>query len=97
MIAPPFRIELRPLLVDGGLYSMRTDGVIDCDWLMAISSEQSLELQAVALWHETLHLLLFAAGIPAPHDEDQIEALARRLAAACPEVYPMLQLAPVTA
>jgi hypothetical protein len=44
-----------------------------------IDEEQPIDQQILTLWHETLHLL----GLD---DEERIEALAARLAAACPEI-----------
>jgi hypothetical protein len=51
-----------------------------------IDSDQSVAEQTIALWHETLHLL----GLT---DEDQVEALARRLAAAFPEILDVVKAA----
>jgi hypothetical protein len=87
---PPFRIVLQPLLVDGLLGSSPTGE----DWALFIDNELDHHEQVVTLWHETLHLLLFAAGIPEPHDEAEIDAIAYRLAQACPEILHLCRLVP---
>lgn len=78
------RIVFRPLLVSGTLGDTHTGQV------MIIDSEQPAAEQAVAIWHETIHLLLRAAGRQ-QHDEARIEAMAQRLAAACPEIVALLK------
>lgn len=70
--APP-RIVFRPLLTSG-MYAGSEAGR-----LILIDSEQPESEQLIALWHETLHLL----GL---RDDDLVEPMARRLAAACPEL-----------
>jgi hypothetical protein len=90
---PPFRIEIRPLLVLGGLFSEATT-FHDPQWIMAIADDMAHEEQVFTLWHETVHLLMFAAGIPAPHDEKQIDEIAARLTLACPEILQICRLAP---
>jgi hypothetical protein len=92
---PPFRIEIRPLLILGGLFSEATT-FHDPQWIMAIADDMAHEEQVVTLWHETVHLLMLAAGIPAPHDEKLIDAIAERLAQACPEILQVCRLVPVT-
>jgi hypothetical protein len=86
--APPFRIEIRPLLI-GGMVATEPSGA----WWLLLDAEQEARQKAISLWHETVHLLMFAAGLPAPqHDEQQIEAIAVRLAAACPDILQILKL-----
>jgi hypothetical protein len=68
------RILFRPLLTSGMIGKDNASNVY-----IIIDSEQSEVEQCIALWHETLHLL----GLK---DEDQVEALAKRLADACPEI-----------
>ena len=72
-IAASLRIEFRPLLVQGQL---ATD---DNGILLLIDSEQPDAEKIVTIWHETLHLL----GLT---DEEQVESMANKLAAACPEI-----------
>ena len=63
------------MLISGMLATVPADRVD----VILIDSEQPEAEQLVALWHETLHLL----GLT---DEDQVEAMAQRLAKACPEI-----------
>lgn len=80
------RVVFRPLLVQG-VFATDAEGpilFIDCD--------QSEREQAVSVWHETLHLLLCASGYAKhEHDEEQIDAIAERLADACPEIVGLLR------
>jgi hypothetical protein len=72
------RIIFRPLLVSGML-ATDEHGVV-----MLIDSGQPESEQAVALWHEVLHMLgLF--------NENQVEAMAQRLGAVCPEIVAMVR------
>lgn len=48
-----------------------------------IDSEQPHGQKLVTLWHEVVHLMQMAGGFS--QDEDDVEAAAKRLAAACPE------------
>jgi hypothetical protein len=68
------RVLFRPLLVSGMLAYTDSRGEA-----IIIDSEQEPAEQIIALWHETLHLL----GLK---NEDQVEAMAQRLANACPEI-----------
>lgn len=84
----PIRIHRQPLLVDGGV-GLDQDGRI----VIYVDSEQSDEELAVTLWHEAVHLLMLAAGVPASnHNEERIERAARKLAEACPEIVKMCGL-----
>lgn len=74
------RIQFRPLLIHGCIAS-----VAGATWVL-IDSEQSEAEQVATLWHETLHLL----GL---RDEDQVEAMAQRLAQACPEILELVKVA----
>lgn len=87
---PPFRILRQPLLVDG-MMGINAAG----EWAILLDSEQSEAEQVVTLWHEVLHALLLGAGIPFPHDEERIEAVAQKLAQACPEILRVCGLASV--
>lgn len=79
-MAKPFsptmvRVLFRPLLVQG---MVRRDFEYD-SWMILVDNEQSEAQQTVTLYHEALHLL----GLT---DEDQVEAMAKKLADACPEI-----------
>lgn len=76
---PQTRVLFRPLLVSGML--AKGDGG---DMYILVDDEQSESEQVIALWHETLHLL----GLL---DETQVEAMAQRLAVACPEIVQLLK------
>lgn len=76
-IAP--RILFRPLLTSGCI--AKGDGGYT---YILIDSEQPELEQIIAVWHEALHLL----GLT---HEDDVEALAQRLAAAFPEILPMVK------
>ena len=56
-----------------------------------IDSEQPAAAQTTALFHEVLHLLSVAGG--GSQDETAIDAMAERLALACPEVLEFCGLA----
>lgn len=83
------RLVFRPLLVSG-MVGDTSDGK-----LILIDSEQPSAQQVVAIWHETVHLLLLAAGKvrPEEHDEATIDAIAHRLAVACPEIIDLVGVA----
>jgi hypothetical protein len=82
--AGKLRIVFRPLLVQGMLASD------DVGPLIFISADDTPEEQVVTLWHETVHLLLQAAG-HTTHDEQVVESIAHRLAAACPEILGLVK------
>lgn len=73
-------IRVRPMLVSGMLASTGMRPVI------LIDSEQPRAQQTLALWHEAMHLL----GI---RDDAVAEDLARRLAAAVPEILDLVPIA----
>lgn len=74
----PLRIQVRPLLVTGTM-----GGGPNSIFIYLMTGLERGEA-AVTLWHEILHVLHFAGGTE--HNEDAIEAMAQKLAAACPEV-----------
>lgn len=76
----PFQIEVRPLLV----CAMLCTGPKGITVLMADNLTRTEAAHTV--WHEMVHLLLRAGGGKTQHDEEHVEAIAERLAAACPEV-----------
>lgn len=71
-------IVFRPLLIPGMIAKMP-----DGNTLMLIDSDDDEREQNVTMFHETVHLLLEAGGIPLPHDEEMVEAFAIQLASAC--------------
>lgn len=75
------KLIFRPLLVSGML------GADAEGHVMLIDNEQSEIEQVRAIWHETAHLLLQAAGSPFVHDEVYIEQLAHSLASATPSDF----------
>lgn len=75
--SPQIPVLFRPLLVSGML------GVQDQWPIILINNEQPREEQAAAIYHEALHLL----GLV---DEDGVERMAVKLAAACPEIVDLL-------
>lgn len=81
------RVLRRPILMSGML-SVDDDGVV-----MLINSEQAGQEQAIAIWHETIHLLLFASGQNL-HDEEMVESLAQRLARCVPDIAQILGFDP---
>lgn len=74
----PVHLQFRPLLVSG-MTGRSADAVH-----ILIDTEQTNFEQVRSIWHETLHLLGIA-------DEEAVEGMARKLAAACPEVLPILK------
>lgn len=83
----PLRIEVRPLLVSA--MEGRGPGSI----FIMVSEGQSRTEAEISLWHEIVHVLMHAGGAPAPKTaaeltalEQQVEAIAQKLAAVCPEI-----------
>jgi len=75
----PLRIKARPLLVPA------TMGYGPATIFIYVATEQSREEAAISVWHEVVHVLLFAGGAH-EHDEDEVERAAQKLAKAYPEV-----------
>jgi hypothetical protein len=76
------RLQFRPLLVSGMLAAAE-DGAM----VILVDDEQPRREQAAAIWHELVHLLMVAAGVPAwLHDERRIDDMAKRLATAAPDI-----------
>lgn len=69
------KVIKRPLMTSGGL----CEGPV-----ILIDSDQTPQEEAVAIWHEVVHLLQDAGGFD--QDEESVEAAAQKLAASCPEV-----------
>lgn len=79
-------LQVRPLL-NSGMLAKAEDGA----WVMLIDSEQPKAEQAQAVFHELLHVLLLFGGVPSwLHCEPRIEAMAKRLAEAAPDVVDLL-------
>lgn len=88
----PVRINIRPLLIPGLLCTDKRDDSVH----ILISDSLDENEMCITLWHEAIHLLMMAAGIPAEvHNEFQIEACARKLADACPEILDMCNISAV--
>lgn len=83
----PVAIVIRPLLVSGMLAD-GGNGRVD----ILIDAEQPAAVQLQALMHETIHLLLMAAGRAKSieHDEVRIDEMAKRLADAAPDLVELL-------
>jgi hypothetical protein len=82
------RLQFRPLIVSG-MCSVHGDTIT-----LLIDSEQEEREQAVAIFHETLHALLIAAGKTPEQQEvlhDWVEDRAQDLAKRCPEIVAVLQ------
>jgi hypothetical protein len=54
--------------------------------VILIASNQPDEDKLIGLWHEILHMVIFARDPEAPQDEEWVEASARKLAAAVPDL-----------
>jgi hypothetical protein len=75
----------RPMLISGMLAKGTDD--LEGRHLVLVNSEDSEEEQTITLWHEIVHLIRLAGGLPEElHDEKEIEAAARKIAEACPEI-----------
>lgn len=91
----PLRIIARKML-DCGVWGRGPETIF-----IYVNEEQSREEAAITLWHEIVHVLMHAGGHVAPvqpddagikRNEGYVEALAKRLAAACPEVVSLCGL-----
>lgn len=81
----PFRIEVVPLLSSGGF------GYGPHSLFILLANDLNRQEAAVTLWHEVLHMLKRTSD-SGPHDESEIEKLANKLGAACPEVITLCGL-----
>jgi hypothetical protein len=79
------KVVVRPMLVSGiiGTIPAQEEAII------LINSEQPETEQAVAFWHEMLHLALGPPWIG--HDEGWIESRAKALASLFPDVWPAVR------
>lgn len=81
----PFRIDVRPLLTQGGFgYGPSTLFILLGDTLERKEAEETL-------WHEVVHMLKRVKG-PGPQDEDEVDRIAKKLAAVCPEIIELCGL-----
>ena len=89
----PVAILRRPLLIPGALAFKDETTMFVSSLLILVNDRQSKEQQTITLFHEALHLLIRAAGIEAPHDEEWVEERAKALAAACPDLLEKMGMA----
>lgn len=82
----PLKIIFRPMLIPATFAFQDNTTMFTTQLVFMINSEQSPEEQTISLWHESLHLLLRAAGKLPPHDEQWVEERAKALAKACPDL-----------
>jgi hypothetical protein len=82
----PLKIIFRPLLVQAMFAFQDNTTLFTSQMVFLINSKDSPEEQNVSLWHEALHMLLRAGGKMPPHDEKWVEARAKALAQACPDL-----------
>lgn len=83
----PLRIEVRPLL------TFAVCGSSPSSIFIMLAEHQTRKEAEVSLWHEIVHVLLRAGGGTIPETsaelttlENTVEAIARKLAFACPEI-----------
>lgn len=82
----PMRIDVRPLLTCGGM------GYGPSSIFILLADDLTRDEATVTLWHEIVHILKKVGG-HAEHNEDEIDALAQKLATACPEVLELCGVA----
>jgi len=80
------RIEVRPLLSSGGA------GYGPSSIFILLADDLTRAEATVTLWHEWVHIFKKVGGAPA-HDEAEVDAIAQRLAAACPEILELCGVA----
>ena len=82
----PIRIEVRPLLTCGGTgYGPGSVFVLLADDLSKAEATETL-------WHEFVHIFRKIGGKTDPA-ETEVEAIAKRLAVACPEILELCGVA----
>lgn len=75
----------RPMRISGMLAKGTED--LEGRHIVLVNSEDTEEEQAITLWHEIVHLIQLAGGLPEElHDEKEIEAAAGKIAKVCPEI-----------
>ena len=82
----PMRIKVRPLLSSGGM------GYGPGSIFILLADDLNRDEATVTLWHEIVHILKKVGG-HAEHDEDEVDALAKKLAAVCPEILELCGVA----
>jgi len=57
------------------------------EYLVLVNSEDTEQERAITLWHEIVHLIKDAGGMPPEEqNEEEVEATAKKLAECCPEI-----------
>lgn len=82
----PIRIEVRPLLTCGGVGS--GPGSV----FVLLADDLTKDEATQTLWHEFVHIFKRIGG-STDHDEAEVEVIAKRLAAACPEILTLCGVA----
>lgn len=82
----PIRIEVRPLLICGNTGS--GPGSV----FIMLADDLSRKEATETLWHEFVHIFRQIGGKTDPA-ETEVEAIARRLAVACPEILELCGVA----
>ena len=82
----PLRIEVRPLLSSGGM------GYGPSSIFILLADDLNRDEATVTLWHEIVHILKKVGGHPV-HDEGEVDAIAKKLALACPEILELCGVA----
>lgn len=75
----PLRIEVRPLLTCG-VFGFGPDSIF-----ILLAEGMTRQEAATTLWHEIIHVVKSAHTLDG-HDEAEIERIAEKLSAACPEI-----------
>jgi hypothetical protein len=85
MNTPALRIQLRPCLVCGVIIRHEPTG--RCRIVLNESLEEDRAEMATTLWHELLHFIELSLGHHRHSiNEEKTEAMAKKLAATCPEI-----------
>lgn len=82
----PIRIVVRPLLTCG------VEGSGPNSVFILLADDMSRAEATVTLWHEWVHIFKRVGGA-AVQDEAEVDAIAKKLAAACPEILELCGIA----
>lgn len=82
----PFRVQVRPLLTNGGF------GFGPESLFILLAEGQSKTEAGITMWHEVVHMLKRLKGPGTVHDEPEVERIAQKLYAACPEILELCGL-----
>lgn len=82
----PIRIEVRPLLTFGG--TGHGPGSV----FVLLADDLTKDEATQTLWHEFVHIFKRIGGAT-EQDEAEVEAIAKRLAVACPEILTLCGVA----